>query len=151
MRRTHRLIGLMLAVTFVVASCGGGSYPDLVEFTGVDASLFRGPDHCDWDGTWMVHVRSDEMRGPTTQVNGEERSAPFPGEHMFVRNPDAIQFGYEVESDLQRSLPDDAIQIGISSEGYAIWFADSDPDFIYVESSDRTEAWVRAVEWGLCV
>jgi len=50
----------------------------------------------------------------------------------------------------RRSLPDDARKVGTSSDGYALWFADSDPDFIYVDSSDQREGWVRAVEWELC-
>jgi hypothetical protein len=151
MRKTLGVIGLAGVSILLAVSCGRASYPDSVDFEGVDAALFRGPDHCDWDGTWMVRIRADDLLGPTTWVNGEERSAPFPGDHMFVRDPDAVtQYSYEVESELARSLPSDARLLGSSPVGYELWFADSDSSFVYVVSSERTEAWVRAVEWGLC-
>lgn len=133
------LLALMVVSLFV--SCGGASYPDRISFEGIDAVLGRGSDHCGWDDTWMIFIISEELAGPTSN----------PGQHMFVRNPGAVpEYLYEVDADLNRSQPSDAALLGTARGGYELWFAVSDPDYVYVVSGDRTEAWARAVEWGLC-
>ena len=138
-------------LVIALAACTEARLPNLVDFDGMDASLWRGPDHCDWDDTWMVHIRSDDLRGPATFRHGEELEEPFPGDHLFVRDPSAVpEYAYAAVADLTRPLPDDARLIASSPEGYELWFADSDIAFVFVRFGDSTEAWVRAVEWNLC-
>ena len=161
-------VGLAVVLSLVVTACTaasettstsvprkvfgeGATLPDRIVFDGMEAGLWRGPDHCDWDDTWMIHIRSDDLKGPTTRTRGQELPAPFPGDHLFVRDPSVTpRYVYEAEADLDRPLPNDARLLAASSDGYELWFADSDVHYIFLTSEDRTEAWVRAIEWNLC-
>ena len=135
-------VGCLLVVA--VAACSGG-IPDEAQFTGVAAELWRGSDHCDWDGTHFVMVRQSLPGADTTNQD-------MPDWHMFVRDPDEIpEYSYATEADPDRLLPEDAEKLGEDGDGsIELWYSESDPHFLYVVGEGFTEAWVRATDWGLC-
>jgi hypothetical protein len=140
-----RLIVVTILLGVVVA-CSGGSFPDEARFSGVIAELWRGPDHCDWDGTHFVIIHDDDLPG------AEVTNVDVPNAHMFVRDPDEIpEYSYEAQTDSDRPMPDDAEKLGESTDGHIeLWYSGSDPDYLYLIKDGSTEAWVRATHWGLC-
>lgn len=116
--------------------------PDRLDFDGIEASLYRGPEHCGWHPTFMMFVRSDTLNGPFT---------PTSSVHVFIRDPSVIpENTYAADIDLHRQPPADAGLVGTPTEGYELWYSHSDPYYIYLRSGNQTEAWVRAVRYALC-
>jgi hypothetical protein len=58
--RFLRSLRLLCLLCLVLALGACATFPDEVEFEGVDAHLIRGPAHCDWDDTWVLFVGPDE-------------------------------------------------------------------------------------------
>ena len=144
-------MSLPVRVTFgcllimAVVACSGGAIPDEAKFSGVAAELWRGPEHCDWDGTHFVLIDEDLPGANVTNMD-------MPGSHMFVQDPGEVSdYSYDVEADIDRPVPGDAEKLGESDDAsLELWYSQSDPHFLYVIGDGFTEAWVRATGWGLC-
>lgn len=143
MRSRNRLYGVLLIGALLFSACGSG-LPEETEFVGIDAEMFRGPEHCGWEGTHFVLINE------RLQPDRENYAEPVP--QIFVRNTDQVpEYIFEETGDLSRPMPDDAERIGESEDGsIELWFSDSDPIYLYVVGEGFTEAWLYAAEWMLC-
>ncbi len=134
-------VTILLVLVWMVAACSGigSSLPDHVSFSEIDADLFRGPDHCDWDGTWFIEVPDESF--------GVETDGVWP---VYVRDPDEMSvFTYSAESDLEVELPSGAERVGESSDGYELWFDPANQTLIYLVTETSIEAWALASDfWG---
>jgi hypothetical protein len=145
MRRSS-FFGVVLVVALFFVGCGGpGALPDRFDFAGVEAEMFRGPQHCGWNGTHFVLIDEDLPGADVTNVD-------MPGSHMFVRDPDQVrEYSFGVEEDLDRALPEDAEELGDSGDAsIGLWYSESDPHYVFLIGDDISEAWARATNWGLC-
>lgn len=106
--------------------------------------MFRGAEHCGWDGTHFVMVNE------RLQPDRENYAEPVP--QIFVSNTDEVrEYTFEEFGDLSRPMPGDAEKIGQSDDGsIELWFADSDPIYMYVVGDGFTEAWLHAADWSGC-
>lgn len=139
----YRVI-LALATVVVLTSCSG--IPDRISFNDIDASVIRGPDHCEWDDTWLLRVGEEGGIGEPNDTNPD-----LPGHHMFVRNPTAVpEYSFRMPEELDRSRPSDAERLATSDDGFELWYSPSDSHYIYLVRDNFREAWVRATNWGLC-
>lgn len=94
----------------------------------------------------MLFVGPDERL-----VTGDNGDGDGPNDELFVRDPsDFPEYRFESPRDLDRERPGDALLLGESPEGDELWVSPSDPDYIYLDSADGQEAWVRAADWVLC-
>lgn len=140
-----RTLVRLLILVVVAAAWSGRNLPDQVSL-GPNADLYRGPEHCDWQGTWFITIESEEIAGDSVGF-----PSMGPGWSMFVRDPESVErFVFDAPRDLDRPLPADARLVGDSDTGFELWFSDSDPDYVFLTDGDRTESWVRADEWFLC-
>jgi hypothetical protein len=131
--------------TVSLVSCAQ-DLPNRVEFEGVAANLTRGAEHCAWDDTWMILIGPDERIPGLNLTSGDGAI-----EHVFIREPGAIpEYTFEMPPDLDRDRPQDAQLLGSSEDGFEIWYSPSDPHYLYVQSTDLSESWVRATEWTYC-
>ena len=145
MRLAGRLAVGGVCLAMAVVACSGATIPDEVHFSGVNGELWRGPDHCDWDGTHFVLIDEDLPGAEVTNVD-------MPGSHMFVRDPDEVrEYQFEAPSDPSRPVPSEAAMVAKSDDGsIELWYSSDDPQYLYVVGEDLVEAWVRATFWGLC-
>lgn len=138
--KPRTLFGVVLVVLLVVTSCSGGGLPEHVSFTGVDANLWRGPEHCDWDGTWFIQINSEQF---PVETEGD-----WPA---YVRDPSEIGlFHYAAESNLDAEVPESAARIGVSDDGYELWFDPDDETHIYLVHEEQVEAWALATDYFGC-
>ena len=147
-----RRLCLILIVGVFISACSA-LLPDHVSFTGINANLRRGSDHCGWDGTWYVVVDPWEIR---SHVFGDQddlfNGAIDPsGSFVYVRDPEEIpEYVFKVSSSLEASLPEDAVMIGDSNSGHELWIDPLDAHHVYVVTGSTVEAWALAIGMTGC-
>ncbi len=130
----------MTVAGLLLVSCGS-AFPDRVSFDGLDATLWRGGEHCGWDDTWYVLISDDEF-----DADVEEGYDP-----VYVRDPDEIDwYEYAADSQLDATLPASAENLAVSQEGYEIWADDGDDTLIYIVWDDGVEAWALSPRFAGC-
>lgn len=131
---------MVLSAALLATSCGTGGLPSHVAFTGVEADLWRGPAHCEWDGTWFIEVNDESF---PVETDGDRP--------VWVRDPAEMDsFSYAAESDLQAEVPGSADLVAQSDEGYELWFDPNDETLLYLVKGDRVESWALATDYFGC-
>ena len=124
-------------------------FADYVDWTTDEGCLVRidviaerpGPSHCEWEGVQVLitgePLGSRYGRGATTV--------------HYIRDPEGIWSDQRLVEgfDPDATLPTDAIDSGLRSEGRSLWTAPSDPDAAYLVGSESVERW-PAGEQRLC-
>jgi hypothetical protein len=127
--------------------------PLWMEFSDVDATLVRGPEHCGWHETSIIFMAYADLASHIDEDQKDlyDEAQAWGGKLAFVRDPAAIpEYRYAAESDLQASLPISAVKLTAGDDGYELWYAASDPTHIYLVFPVGVEAWALATEWFLC-
>ena len=126
----------------------GLPYPDHVAFDELKAGLFRGAEHCGWEGTWYVQVDSQAIGGHDSGDHDDLLSTAKNGIFVtYVREPEETpEYVFEASPVRDTSLPSDGVLIGSSEDGYELWVDPKDPHHLYVVSGEVVEAWVLSTE-----
>ena len=143
--RVRDLVGGMfgLGLAFMLLSACGDSDPRLTvrdrdgrEADTKEIEVYRGPDHCGWEGVTFLRLGS-----PVGQNMGHV-------DRMYIRDPDGVLADQTVRKFNRRvTLPNDARFTGYASDPGQLWFARDDQDTVaYFVSDDggrHVEAWPR--------
>lgn len=135
-----KLVAWITVAGLLFISCGS-AFPDRVSFDGLEATKYRGSEHCGWDDTWYLWIFEADF-----DADVEEGYDP-----VYVRDPEVIPtYGYAGDSQLNATLPASAENIAFSEEGYEIWADDSNRSLIYIVRDDEVEAWALSPNFGGC-
>lgn len=126
----------------------GLPYPDHVAFDEVEAGLFRGAEHCGWEGTWYVQVDSQAIDDHVSGDHNDLLSKAKNGIYVaYVRDPEETpEFPFEASPIHDTTLPSNGKLIGSSQQGYELWVDPNDPHHLYVASGETVEAWALSTE-----
>lgn len=142
-----RSVGGLLAVTLLLAACGGPVALDPTGQAVIDESgepiggngpvSVRGAPEC---GSDLVAVI--EISFPLGNLDqGETRT--------YVRDPDSVIPPVELEApyDGRSSLSSDARYTGYDTGPYTIWIGEDSDQYVYLVDGARVEAWPRIMSF----